>query len=158
MTEANDKVAELLGKSRTAMLTTVEPDGTLVSRPMATQDVEFDGNLWFFASKSSDKIHNLVTHSQVNVTVGSDSTWVSLTGRGVVVDDLAKKKDLWNAVVGAWFTNGPEDPDVVLLKVEGETAQYWDSPGGRIASLISFAKAKVTGAPYSGGENETVKL
>lgn len=157
MTDAREKAIELLGKSRTAMLTTSEPDGTLVSRPMATQQTD-DGDLWFFASKSSDKISDLATHPHVNVTVGSDSTWVSLSGKGVVVDDLAKKKELWNSVVGAWFTDGPEDPDVVLIKVDGETAQYWDSPGGRIATAISFAKAKLTGEPYSGGDNETVKL
>lgn len=158
MTEDASKVADLLGKSRTAMLTTIEPDGTMVSRPMATQQTEPGGDLWFFASKSSDKITNLSSHPQVNVTVGSDSTWVSLTGRGVVVEDLAKKKELWNPVVAAWFPDGPEDADIVLLKVEGESAEYWDSPGGRIATLISFAKAKATGQPYSGGENETVKL
>ena len=33
--------------------TTIAPDGTLISRPMAMQEVEFDGDLWFFASRSS---------------------------------------------------------------------------------------------------------
>jgi Pyridoxamine 5'-phosphate oxidase like len=47
---------------------------------------------------------------------------------------------------------------VVLLRVEAASAEYWNSPGGRLASAISFAKAKVTGQPYSGGENETVQL
>ena len=44
------------------------------------------------------------------------------------------------------------------LKVAGETAEYWDTPGGRIATVLSFAKAKITGERYSGGENETVNL
>jgi hypothetical protein len=51
-----------------------------------------------------------------------------------------------------------EDPDVVLLRVDAATAEYWDSPGGRLASVISFAKAKLTGQAYDGGENETVRL
>ena len=46
----------------------------------------------------------------------------------------------------------------MLIKVHADSAEYWDTPGGRIASVISFVKAKVTGEPYSGGENETVSL
>jgi general stress protein 26 len=152
------KVAELLKGHRTAMLTTTAVDGTLISRPMALQEVEFDGDLWFFAELSSRKIAHLSAHPQVNVTVASGSTWVSLTGTGTVVQDAAKKKELWNTVVEAWFPDGESNDDIILLKVVGDSAQYWDTPGGRVASLISFAKAKTTGQPYSGGESDTVNL
>ena len=47
---------------------------------------------------------------------------------------------------------------MILLKVSAASAEYWDSPGGRVASAISFAKAKLTGEPYDGGENERVEL
>jgi hypothetical protein len=53
---------------------------------------------------------------------------------------------------------GPRDPSVVLIKVNSETAEYWDSPGGRVTSFISFAKAKVTGERYEGTEIEIVDL
>ena len=152
------KVAELISGERIAMLTTTAPQGTLTSRPMALQEVEFDGDLWFFAERSSRKVGHLDAHSEVNVTVGSGSTWVSLTGRASVVDDLAKKRELWNGGVEAWFPDGPDDAAIVLLRVEGTSAEYWDTPGGRIATALSFAKAKVTGKPYDGGENETVRL
>ncbi len=151
-------VAELLRDERTAVFTTTAPDGTLISRPMSMQEVEFDGDLWFFASRSSRKVAHIAANPQVNVATSGSSSWVSLTGSAVVVDDLATKQRLWNTVVEAWFPDGPEDPDVVLLRVEAASAEYWDSPGGRLASLVSFAKAKVTGEPYSGGENETVRL
>ncbi|MCZ2827574.1 pyridoxamine 5'-phosphate oxidase family protein [Modestobacter sp. VKM Ac-2986] len=152
------KVAELISGQRIAMLTTSAPQGTLTSRPMALQEVEFDGDLWFFAERSSRKVGHLDAHPEVNVTVGSGSTWVSLTGRAVVVDDPAKKRELWNGGVEAWFPDGPDDAAIVLIKVEGSSAEYWDTPGGRIATALSFAKAKVTGQPYDGGENETVRL
>jgi hypothetical protein len=42
--------------------------------------------------------------------------------------------------------------------VEGDSAEYWDSPGGRLATVLSFAKAKVTGQRIEGGENEKVEL
>ena len=157
-TKESEKVAELIKGNRIAMLTTTAPDGTLTSRPMALQEVAFDGDLWFFAERSSRKLAHVAAHPVVNVTIGSGSTWVSLTGTTSVVADDDKKKELWNAGVDAWFPDGPEAGDVVLLKVEGSSAEYWDTPGGRVASVLSFAKAKVTGEPYSGGENEKVDL
>ena len=75
-----------------------------------------------------------------------------------MVTDEAKKKELWNSGVAAWFPDGPDDDEIVLIKVEGDSAEYWDTPGGRIATALSFAKAKVTGEPYSGGDNEKVEL
>ena len=125
---------------------------------MAMQEVEFDGDLWFFASRSSRKVSHIAANPQVNVTTSGSPSWVSLTGHAVVIDDLEKKRRLWNAVVEAWFPDGPEDPDVILLRVDAASAEHWDSPGGRLASVISFAKAKVTGKPYDGGENEKVQL
>ncbi|GAA2724178.1 pyridoxamine 5'-phosphate oxidase family protein [Cellulomonas aerilata] len=152
-------VADLIKSAgRMAMLTTRAPDGTLMSRPMALQEVEFDGDLWFFADGGSRKVAHVSADPQVNVTVGSGSTWVSLTGDARVVRDSGKKRELWSSVVEAWFPDGPDADHVVLVKVEGHSAEYWDTPGGRVASLVSFVKAKATGRPYSGGENETVPL
>ena len=157
--DGTPKVADLIKSAgRIAMLTTRAPDGTLVSRPMALQEVEFDGDLWFFADAGSRKVSHVTVDPQVNVAVGAASTWVSLTGGATVVRDPQKKRDLWSKVVEAWFPDGPEADHVVLIRVEGWSAEYWDTPGGRVASLISLVKAKATGQPYSGGENETVEL
>jgi len=157
-TEETTKVAGLLKDERIGLFTTIAPDGTLISRPMAMQEVEFDGDLWFFAERSSRKVAHITANPQVNVSTSGSSSWVSLTGHAVVIDDLEKKRQLWNTVVEAWFPDGPEDPDVVLLRVEAASAEYWDSPGGRLASVISFAKAKLTGQAYDAGENERVDL
>jgi general stress protein 26 len=157
-TDETRKVAELLKDERTGQFTTIAPDGTLVSRPMAMQEVEFDGDLWFFAERSSRKVAHIAANPQVNVSTSGSSSWVSLTGHAVVIDDLEKKRKLWNTVVEAWFPDGPEDPAVVLLRVDAASAEYWDSPGGRLASVVSFAKAKLTGKAYDGGENERVDL
>ncbi len=152
------KVAELAKDIRIGMLTTVDADGHFISRPMAQQDVEFDGDLWFFAERDSRKVRHIAASPEVNVTLTSNDTWISLCGTASVVEDRAKAKELWNTWVEAWMPQGPEDPSVVLIKVTADSAEYWDTPGGRIASVISFVKAKVTGEPYDGGENERVSL
>jgi general stress protein 26 len=160
MAERDDvkKVAELISGMKFAHLTTVDEVGHLISRPMAVQAVEFDGDLWFYAEGSSRKVRNIANNPWVNVAMGSGSTYVSLAGQTSVVRDVAKQKELWNPMVEAWFPDGPESEDLVLLKVHADTAEYWNTPGGRIATAISFAKAKVTGERYSGGENAVVEM
>ncbi len=90
-------------------------------------------------------------------TTAPDGTLVS-RGDAEVVEDAGRKRELWNGGAEAWFPDGADDDRVVLLAVRGESAEYWDTPGGRVATLLSFAKAKATGRPYSGGDNERVEL
>jgi general stress protein 26 len=160
MTDSSDvaKLTELARDIKIAMLTTIDEEGNFVSRPMAQQEVEFDGDLWFFAERSSSAVAHISQRSKVGVTLSSSDTWISVAGAAEVVEDEAKAKDLWNAWVEAWLPQGPEDPSVVLIKVNAASAEYWDSPGGKVASVLSFVKAKVTGERYEGGDNKTVEL
>ncbi|WNB87091.1 nitroreductase/quinone reductase family protein [Cellulomonas sp. ATA003] len=144
------KVAELLEGQRIAMLTTRALDGTLTSRPMALQEVEFDGDLWFFSEADARKLTHVAADPQVNVTVGSGASWVSLTGTARVVRDDAKKRELWNAGVEAWFGDAePESPGVALLHVEATSAEYWDSPaaGSRRSSASSRRRRPGSATP-----------
>ncbi len=161
MTDSADDVAKLAGLARDikiAMFTTIDGEGHFVSRPMAQQEIESDGDLWFFAERSSSAVAQIGANPHVGITLSSSDTWISIDGEAVIVDDAAKAKDLWNTWVEAWLPQGPEDPSVVLIKVDGHSAEYWDTPGGKVASVMSFVKSKVTGDRYDGGENETVKL
>ncbi len=151
-------VAELIKGERFGFLTTITRDGRLTSRPMTLQEVELGGDLWFFAERDSTAVAHITASPQVNVGVGSGGTWVSLTGDAVVVDDVEKKRELWNSGVEAWFPQGPDDDSVVLLKVQADSAEYWNSPGGRLATVFSFVKAKVTGQRIDAGDNEKVDL
>jgi general stress protein 26 len=152
------RLAELAKGIRIAMLTTVDEEGHFISVPMAQQEVEFDGDLWFFAERDSRVVRNLTLNPHVGVTLSSSDTWISIDGEGEVVQDPAKASELWNSWVEAWLPQGPDDPNVVLIKVTGHGAEYWDTPGGRAASILSFAKAKITGKRYEGAENERVDL
>ncbi|MEA9984378.1 MULTISPECIES: pyridoxamine 5'-phosphate oxidase family protein [Subtercola] len=152
------KVAELITDFRFAMLTTTSADGKLVARPMTVQEAEFDGDLWFIAAHDSHEIAEIAANPVVGVSFASNDTWVSLSGTASEVTDSAKLNDLWNKWVEAWFPDGPGDPNVTLIKFTSESAEYWDTPGGRVASVLSFVKSKVTGDAYDGAENEKVEL
>jgi general stress protein 26 len=152
------KVVDLAKDLHVSMLTTVDSEGHFVSRPMGQQQIEGDGVLWFFAERDSRKVAHIGANPYVNVTLTSSDTWISISGTARVVYDEAKAKELWNPFVEAWLPQGPTDPSVVLIEVDGDTAEYWDTPSGRIATAISFAKAKLTGERYEGGENKRVRL
>ena len=154
------ELAEMIKDIDFAMLTTVAADGTLHSRPMSTQRVEFDGDLWFFTRASAPKVGEIEREHQVNVSYAKpeDQRYISVSGRAVVVRDRAKIEELWSPVLKAWFPEGPEDPDLALLKVSAERAEYWDSPSSAVAHAISFVKAIVTGTPANPGENEKIEL
>ena len=152
-----EKVHDLIESSRVAMLTSVDADGTMVSKPMATQDVEFDGDVWFIAERASHKVANIEANPHVNVTYSTNSSWVSLSGTAAVVDDPARLKELWNTFTDAWLEGGPDNPNNVLVKVTSTGAEYWDSPGSKVTQLLNLVKAKTTGKRLE-GDNEKVDL
>lgn len=156
-TTPTQRVAELIKDFRFAMFTTRNADDRLVAHPLTVQESEFDGDLWFLVSKSASLIVDLARDESAGVSLSSNGSWVSLSGTAGLVEDRAKIHELWSPTVEAWFTEGPDDPQVGLLKFSAESAEYWDSPGGKLASLFSFVKSKVTGEPLE-GENEKVDL
>lgn len=150
------KLVELTKDSRFVMLTTTDSEGHLVSRPMSRQDVDLDADLWFIATRDSRKVAHIRANPRVGVTVTSQSSWVSISGTAEVVDDIDKLKEYWSTFAEAWIPEGPEDPNAILIHVDADTAEYWDSPGGRVSSLISLVKSKATGKLYDGGDHATV--
>ena len=152
------KLVELTKDIKIAMLTTVEEDGAFGARPMAHQQVEPDGSLYFFTERDSNIVRNVAANPHVGVALSSADTWVSISGVARLVDDVAKKKQLWNAGVEAWLPQGPEDANVALLHVESDSAEYWDTPGGRVATIFSFVKSKATGEPFDGTEVKKLDL
>lgn len=154
------KLDEMIKEIDFAMLTTVAEDGSLHSRPMSTQRAEFDGNLWFFTRASAPKVGEIEREHHVNVAYAKPEAqrYVSVSGLATVVRDRAKIGELWSPELKAWFPAGPDDPDLALLKVAVERAEYWDSPSSAVAHAISFAKAAVTGRPADPGENEKIEL
>ena len=143
-----------------AMLTTVDTDGVLRSRPMSTQEVEFDGTLWFFTSDKTHKVEEIEKDNRVNASYAEpkDNVYVSVSGTASVVKDRAKMEELWNPILKAWFPDGLETPGICLLKVDVEQAEYWDSPSSTLVQIAGFVKAMVTGQRANGGENEKINL
>jgi general stress protein 26 len=158
--EAIEKVQGLIEDIDFAMLTTIDTDNVLRSRPMSTQKAEFDGTLWFFTSDKTHKIDEIERDNRVNVSYAKpdDNVYVSVSGTASISKDRAKMEELWNPILKAWFPDGLDQPDICLLKVDVEQAEYWDSPSSTLVQIYGFVKAIVTGTPARGGENEKINL
>ena len=144
------KLNELIKDIRIAMLTTIREDGMPHSRPMAAQQAETDGDLWFFTGWSTHKSREIESLPLVNVAYAdlNASTYVSVSGRAQILRDPAKAKELWTPFYRAWFPKGLDDPDLALLKVSVEHVEYWDAPSGTMVQLAGLVKGVVTGKGY----------
>lgn len=156
-----EKLVELVGRAQSAMLTTMTPSGDHVSRPMAVQEAEFDGDLWFYAYEDSDKVRQIRTAPQVNVSLSNDkqSEWTSIAGTAEVVHDGAKAEELWAKPMETWFPDGLETPGLTLIKINAETAEYWDSSSSKVKQLLGMRRAIKNDDPGEFPvENRTVEL
>lgn len=158
-----ENLAKLIDKIKDvkiAMMTTVDDDGTLRSRPMKTQKTEADGDLWFFTGYESGKSHEIEHDAHVNLSYAepSDNLYVSVSGKASVLRDQQKINQLWSADMKAWFPDGKEDKNIGLIKVSIDKAEYWDTPSNTMVTLYGMAKAALTGEPAKGGENKKINL
>ena len=152
------KVTDNINDSHIGMFTTVNEEGALVSRPLAVQEVKDDGDMWFFTSANTSQVAHIRANPAVNVSFGQRTEWVSVAGTAEVVTDRQLIHEMWNQVVEAWFPDGPDTPEVVLLHVDSDSAEYWTSPGGTAATVLQWMKSKVTHSRMSVGESGTVEL
>ncbi len=133
------------------MLTTVATDGSLVSRPMGVQAVDFDGDLWFFAAADSHKVAEIARDSAANAAFSGSTSWVSVSGRASLVRDRDKIRELWNTVADAWFPDGPDTPGVVLIRLHADSAEYWDSPAAASRRSSAWSRRRSPGRATTAG-------
>ena len=157
MDDDQAKLIDLMQDMWIGMLTTTTDDGTLQSVPMARQEVDPGAELWFITARDTRHVRDIGARPEVGLTFSSRDAWVSLHGTASVVDDRDRLAELWNTFAEAWLPGGPDDPNATLLRVEVSGGEYWDTPGGKVASLLSFAKTKLTGATYD-AEHGTAEL
>ena len=155
------KLRELVKDIDFCMLTTVDEGGALHSRPMSSNgDIDESGDIWFFTNASSHKVSEIEKLPKVNVSFSDpdNQRYVSVSGTAEIVRDRAKIDELWRPEFKIWFPEGKDDPEIALLRVGLEKAEYWDSPSSTIGFALSFVSSLVTGKQPDMGENRKVDL
>lgn len=136
------RLAALVRQMKIGMLTTIEPDGSLRSRPLETVEVDREGRLWFFTQAHSPKSARAEAGDhQVNLSYADprDEDFASISGTARVVRDVERMRELWTANLDRWFPGGLEDPDLALLEVRIDKAEYWDEPRNENVKIGTLA-------------------
>jgi general stress protein 26 len=158
-TQSDDlqKLREMVKDIDFCMLTTVDENGDLHSRPMSVNgEIDPDGDLWFFTGVSSHKVSEIAKLPKVNVSFADPENqhYVSITGTAQLVRDRNKIDELWKPEFKMWFPEGKDDPEIALLRISLEKAEYWDSPSSTIGYALSFVSSLVTGKEADYGANK----
>lgn len=158
--EAVEKVKEIAEKIKICLFCTNVSDIPFDTRPMGTQDVDTEGNLWFISGKTSNKNQDIKQDDKVQLLYAdnSSSTYMSINGTADVFYDRAKVEELWNPLIKAWFTEGKDDPNISIIRVRPTDAYYWDTKDGKMVSLLKIAAAAITGKTMDGGIEGRMEL
>ncbi|TYQ13682.1 UNVERIFIED_ORG: general stress protein 26 [Zoogloea ramigera] len=140
-------IADKIKDVRFGMFTTCDADQMLTSRPLTTQQIDNEGNLWFFTSDEAAFTLDLPTHPDINISFSDPERqlYLSISGQAFLVKDQAKARELWTPAARSWFPKGVEDPHLTLIRVRIQSAEYWDAGSSKMKQLVQFAKTALTG-------------
>jgi len=142
---------------KVGMLVTKEKDNeSLRARPMQLVQEEYDGTLYFYTSKKSEKVFEIDQDRDVCISFSEpkDNVHVSLTGKAKLSDDKELIDRYWNSYVAAWFEGGRDDDDLAVLEVKINRGEHWDSNESKLFQLFEVAKANLTDATPNIGEHD----
>jgi general stress protein 26 len=153
-----DRVWDIIERVGVCMLTTQSEVG-LRARPVEARPDRAAGVIWFITDRRSGKEHEIEAEHDVGlVFIDADAkAYLSISARGEPRRDPAKAAEIWKATDGMWW-QGPDDPNVCVLRVTPLTAELWDGPAWKIVAVFEFVKSQLTGAKPHLGENRKVTV
>ena len=152
-TEAIEKIQDIARDADICLFATDLTRLPISARPMSTQKVDDQGNLWFLSSKSSDHNKDIGNDSRVQLFYShkGSSEYLSVYGEASILVDREIAKELWNPIVKAWFPEGVDDPELTIIKVVPSDAYYWDTKNNKTVSLLKIIAGAVTGKTMDDG-------
>lgn len=153
-------LASKINNIKIAMLTTLIGDGKANSSPMYTFELQDDGIIWMFISKESQKVKQIQLNANIvlNYSDPQQDLYVSVNATAELSEDAVKIQELWSDRFKMWFPYGIEDPNLALLKIVPQEAEYWDTPDLLLAQVVNLVKHTMGGSPYENGENKTIRF
>ncbi len=148
-------LGELIEDMTVAMLTTFNDAGLLDSKPMSPLEMDSEGHIWFFTEHDVTKSVHLST-ANLAFSNESNGTYVSLSGRGEIHKNRDDIHRLWTVFAKPWFPDGPDSPNLALLKFIPATAEYWDAPHNKTIRLFSMAASIIASKPVNMGDHDII--
>jgi general stress protein 26 len=159
--EAIAKLKELAKEIDTCLFcTTLATQDGATARPMSTQEVDDNGDIWFFSGKDSDKNREIAKDGKVQLFYGhpGKSSYMVVNGVASISSDKGKIEELWSPLVKTWFQGGKEDPNVSLIKVSNINAYYWDTKGSKMINFFKMVASVATGKTLVDAEEGSIRI
>ncbi|GLK69377.1 pyridoxamine 5'-phosphate oxidase family protein [Hansschlegelia plantiphila] len=154
-----DRVWELVDEISVCMLTSKNGDA-LHARPMHAMSDPERGEIVFFTDVRAHKDEEIAADPQVCLAFAKpgSNAYVSISGEAEVSDDRAEIRSRFNSMTKTWFPDGPEDPNIRLLKVTPRSGEFWDGTSNPLVVAFEIAKARSKHERPDLGENRKVAL
>jgi len=152
------RVWDVIERVGVCMLTTRFESG-LRARPLEARPDRDAGIIWFVTDLRSGKEHEIAAEHDVGLVFVDvkEKAYLSLTARAEVLRDPVKAAKIWKSTDSMWW-QGPDDPNVAVLRVRPLLAELWDGPASKALAAFEFVKARLTGEPPNLGENRKVTV
>ena len=145
---AIEKIKTLTENAGTCFFCTrITEELEIKTRPMAMQEMDEQGNLWFLSARDSYKNKEITQDPSVQLFFqgSAHSDFLSLYGKATISTDKAKIDALWKPLLKTWFTEGKDDPRITAIKVTPVSGYYWDNKHGDAVAFIKMVAGAVTG-------------
>ena len=157
---AIDKLKELIKSESICHFCSQLSKQPINSRPMSTQKVDDEGNIWFMSSIKSGKNAEIEQDNAVQLFYSNTSNYefLSVYGTATIHTDREKIHELWSPFASAWFHDGKDDADISLIKITPQSSYYWDTKNNKFISMILMLAAIATGSAPNDGVEGALKL
>ncbi len=159
--EGIEKLKELVKSIGTCLFSTNlgKNDGATF-RPMAAQEVDEDGNIWFFSKINSNKNQEIRQDDAVQLIFAhpGKNSFMIVNGNADIIIDRKKIAEMWSPIIKIWFEEGKDDPDISLLKVNTQNAYYWDTDGNKMINFFKMLASVATGSNLATGVVGSIKV
>lgn len=131
MNSKNNKSLEQLASDMAELdvcvMTTEDGNGTMHSRPMSNNgNVGKDVTTFFFSNGETTKVRDLQATPRVSLIYQSKDTFITLYGKGEIIDNKEEFEKYWSDKLNAWFKDGIQTHGLKLIRVTGKHIQYWE--------------------------------
>jgi general stress protein 26 len=153
-----ERIWHVIERAGVCMMAASFADGLRV-RPMMTLPARDENAILCVTDRRGLKDADIEDSPEVYLTFvyPNENVYLALTGEAFVNLDPDGARSLWMQNEEAWWS-GPDDPNLLVMRVELWRAEMWDSPVNCPVADFQFAKARLFGTKANLGETRKVTV
>ena len=121
------KLSELLNDFDTAVLVT-HAERKIHARPMRVVSIE-GSQIVFVTGINSSKADEIAANPDIGLIFQASKKHVVVNGKATIIKNRVLIDELWSETWRVWFPQGKDDPNICLISITANEAEYWDNSG-----------------------------